>query len=193
MKDQDLTPAQKRAATKERKKKAMLENLGVDSTPTPKKPRKKRKPMTEEQRAAAVERLAKARAAKAPAKNTSIHPSVLALPDDHALSAKVVKEWLKYNKDYLKAIKQQATSKNSKERLEYQATAAYVKNLGVYLKDSVWLDEFYGQKRDKKIERVCLAMAYDKQGQPKRSLGVYYPDIRETWTKELREEMNNVR
>ena len=171
----------------------MLENLGVDSTPTPKKPRKKRKPMTEEQRAAAIERLSKARAARAPAKNTSIHPSVLALPDDHALSAKVVKEWLKYNKDYLKAIKQQATSKNSKERLEYQATAAYLKNLGVYLKDSVWLDEFYGQKRDKKIERVCLAMAYDKQGQPKRSLGVYYPDIRETWTKELREEMNNVR
>ena len=94
---------------------------------------------------------------------------------------------------YLTCSNQQATSQDTKERLEYQSTAAYLKNLGVYLKDSVWLDEFYGQKRDKKMERVCLAMAYDKQGQPKRSLGVYYPDIRETWTEELIEEMKNVR
>ena len=40
---------------------------------TPKKVRKKRKPMTPEQRLAAAERLEKARAAKAPAKKQSIH------------------------------------------------------------------------------------------------------------------------
>ena len=48
-----------------------------------KKPRKK---MSAKQRAAAAERLAKARAKKAPAKNKSVHPSVLALPDNHYLS-----------------------------------------------------------------------------------------------------------
>ena len=57
-----------------------------------KKPRKK---MSAEQRAAAAERLAKARAKKAPAKNKSVHPSVLALPDDHYLSYVKVKQWIK--------------------------------------------------------------------------------------------------
>ena len=45
------------------------------------KPKKKRKPMTPEQKVAAAERLAKARAARKPAKNESIHHSVLALDD----------------------------------------------------------------------------------------------------------------
>ena len=49
--------------------------------------KKKRKPMTEEQKQAACERLAKARAARPPAKTSSIHHSVLARPDDDMLSA----------------------------------------------------------------------------------------------------------
>ena len=57
--DHLLTPAQKRARTRERKKQAMLEQMGVEPRKAV-KPRRKRKPMTEEQRAAAVERLAKA-------------------------------------------------------------------------------------------------------------------------------------
>lgn len=170
----------------------MLQNLGVDSTPKKVKVRRKRKPMTEEQRAAAVERLAKARA-KRVTKNTSIHPSVLALKDDHPLSAVRVKEWLKYNRDHLKAIKHQESSKDSKERAEYQITQRYVKNLGIYLRDNVWLDDRYGQKRENPFEPVCVAMAYDKDGFPKRNIGTYYPDIRETWTRELEEEMKNVK
>ena len=49
---------------------------------------KKRKPMTEEQRQAAAERLAKAREAKGPAQYKNIHPDVVALPDEHYLSLK---------------------------------------------------------------------------------------------------------
>ena len=66
---------------------------------TPKKVRKKRKPMTPEQRLAAAERLEKARAAKAPAKKQSIHQNVISLPDDHPLSAQKVKNWIKSNKE----------------------------------------------------------------------------------------------
>ena len=55
---------------------------------------KKRKPMTEEQRQAACERLAKARAAKPPAKKSSVHPAVLAKGDEHFLSAKNVQSIL---------------------------------------------------------------------------------------------------
>ena len=62
--------------------------------------KRKRKPMTPEQKAAAAERLVKARAAKAPAKNESIHPSVLSLDDDNTFSVKNVKSWIKTQKDF---------------------------------------------------------------------------------------------
>jgi hypothetical protein len=192
MSDQKLTAAQKRAATKERKKKAMLENLGADTTPKKTKVKRKRKPMSDEQRAAATERLAKARANRI-VKNTTVHPDVLALDDDHPMSYEKVKEWLKYNREHLKAIKGQANSKDRDERSEYQVTAAYVKNISSYIKDKVWNDSRYGQKREKVMERTCVAMAYDKNGQPKRNAGTYYPDIRMVWTRELQEEMNDVR
>ena len=60
---------------------------------------KKRKPMTEEQRKAASERLAKARAAKPPAKKSSIHHSVLAKGDEHFLSAKMFRVGLRHRKN----------------------------------------------------------------------------------------------
>ena len=44
---------------------------------------KKRKPMTEEQKKAAAERLAKAREAKGPIQYKNVSPDVIALPDDH--------------------------------------------------------------------------------------------------------------
>ena len=141
---------------KEEKMAAIREELGIKA---PKKPRKKRKPMTEEQRAKAIENLAKARAARAPAKNSSVHPNVLALPDDHPLSAVRVKEWLKYNQDYLKSIKAQADSKDWKERREYRIVENYVKNLKTYLKDSVWNDHRYGQKMENKMEWIVVAPA----------------------------------
>jgi hypothetical protein len=33
-----------------------------------------------------------------------------------------------------------------------------------------------------------LVMAYHPDGTPKRSVGVWYPDIQETWTKEMENE-----
>ena len=148
---------------KEEKMKAIREELGIEA-PVMKKPRKKRKPMTEEQKAKARENLARARAARAPAKHSSVHPNVLALPDDHPLSAVRVKEWLKYNQDYLKSIKQQAVSKDWKERREYRIVETYVKNLKVYLKDSVWNDHRYGQKMENKMEWIVIAPAGESCG-----------------------------
>ena len=131
------------------------EELGIK----PPKPRKKRKPMTEEQRAAAVERLAKARAARGITGTKNVHPDVLALPEDNALSYAKVKEWLKYNQDYLKSIKAQKISKDSKERMEYQVVENYVKNLRVYIRDNVWLDHRYGKKMENKMEWIVIAPA----------------------------------
>ena len=146
------------ATKKQQRLEAARKDLGIEA-PKAYKPRKKRKPMTEEQKAKARENLAKARAAKGPAKNSSVHPDVLALPDDHPLSATRVKEWLKYNQDYLKSIKAQATSKDWKERREYRIVENYVKNLRTYLKDSVWNDHRYGQKMENKMEYRVIAEA----------------------------------
>ena len=181
MTDKELTSAEKRAATKERKKKAMLENLGVDTIPKPIKVKRKRKPMTEEQRAAAAERLAIARSKKKPAKNTNVHPLVLKLPEDHELSYEKVKGWLKHNKDKLKAIKHQADSKESSHRQEFQQLTAYVKNLQTYLKDAVWNDCRYGENREQSMEWRCIAPAYDSKGNIKRTRNVFYDDIQTTW------------
>jgi hypothetical protein len=131
------------------------EELGI------KKPkiRKKRKPMTEEQRAAAIERLAKARAARGITGTKNVHPDVLKLPEDHPLSYAKVKEWLKYNQDLLKSIKHQKVSKESKERMQYQVVENYVKNLKVYIKDNVWLDHRYGKLMENTMDYVVVAPA----------------------------------
>ena len=149
MSDEDLTRSQK-------KRKEMREELGI-KTPAMKKERKKRKPMTEEQKAKARENLAKARAAKGPPKTSSVHPSVAELPDDHPLSEVKVKQWLKFQTDKLKSIKNQRDSKDSGQRLEYQVTENYVKNLRVYLKDNVWLDHRYGERGENKMEYITIA------------------------------------
>lgn len=141
---------------KDEKMQAIREKMGISP---PKKLRKKRKPMTEEQKAAAVERLAKARAARGITGTKNVHPSVLALPDDNPLCYKNVKEWLDYNKDYLKSIKGQRDSKDSKERMEYQILENYVKNIKTYIRDNVWNDHRYGKKMENKMEWIVIAPA----------------------------------
>ena len=130
---------------------------------TPPKPRKKRKPMTEEQRAAAGERLAKARLARGITGTKNVHPDVLALPEDHPLAYAKVKEWLKYNEDLLKSIKSQKTSNDSKQRMEFHITENYVKNLKVYIRDNVWCDHRYGKLMENKMEWVAVVPAGEKE------------------------------
>jgi hypothetical protein len=38
------------------------------------------------------------------------------------------------------------------------------------------------------MEYVCVAMAYDENGLPKRDVGTYYADIGMVWTKEMQKE-----
>ena len=187
--DHLLTPAQKRARTREKKQKAMLERMGVEPRKAV-KPRRKRKPMTEEQRAAAVERLAKARAARAPAKNTNVHPRVQELPDDHPLSLVNTKAILKEWREKLSSIRQQKDSKDSVQRMEYQITENYVKNLQVWIRDGVWLDHKYGPKRANTMTYICYAPSYKKDGTIDRVQGTYYSDIGAVWTQELAKEYN---
>ena len=149
------------------------------------KTRKRRKPMTKEQRAAAAERLAKARAAKGEAKNLSLHKDIRNLEEDHPISPVKVKKWLKSNKETLAAAKKDAkTDKKANDRVGQLAT--YVTNMERYLRTGVWLDLFYGENQEHRVRRKVTTLAYDKDGNVKREVGVIYPDIGE-YTREMYE------
>ena len=161
-----LTPQEKAKATREAKKQASLDALGFER----KKVKRTRKPMTEEQKKAAVERLAKAREARGADGSKSVHKDIRDLPEDHFLHWKKVKLWLKSNQEQLKAMRSYKTSKVYKERAEYQDLETYIYNLKRYLTHGVWFDFRYGENREGRIQKVCIAMAYYPDGTPKRTL-----------------------
>ena len=105
------------------------------------KPKKKRKPMTEEQRKAAAERLAIARSKKAPSENTSIHPTVLALPDDHHLSAKKVREWIRSNREMMSSYRTQMRKEVKGARARYHDLEGYIRFMKHYLKHGDWISD----------------------------------------------------
>ena len=172
-----------------RKVKASTDNSGW--VEPKKKVRKRRKPMTEEQRRAASERLEKARAARA-AKNpdygqSGIHPTLRNLADDHPAHPKKVRQWIKTQKELAaserKSVKQGVKGAYSKQCIH----EAYVRNLVKYLRDGDYVDMFYGEYMEHQVKRKCVAMAYESDGTPKRDVGVWYPDIG-TYTQEMYNE-----
>lgn len=146
----------------------------------------KRKPMSEEQRAAAVERLAKAREARGHDGSKSVHPLLLEVDEDSPIHWKKVKEWIKEVSDELRAKKNLRLSKESKERQEYQTLEVYLANLKRYLESSIWLDSRYGRHREGKVQTLVTTMAYYSNGRPKRTIGWFYTDIGE-YTQEMKE------
>ena len=176
-----------------RKVKASTDNSGW--VEPKKKVRKRRKPMTEEQRRAASERLEKARAARA-AKNpdygqSGIHPTLRNLADDHPAHPKKVRQWIKTQKELAaserKSVKQGVKGAYSKQCIH----EAYVRNLVKYLRDGDYVDMFYGEYMEHQVKRKCVAMAYELDGTPKRDVGVWYPDIG-TYTQEMYNEDRGV-
>ena len=117
--------------------------------------KKYRKPLTEEQREKATQNLVKARAAKAPSKNLSIHESVRELPDTHPVSLKKVKHWINVNKEERDSLRKQLRVKYDKKlNNRYNILNAYVLNMEAYLRTGTWLDLFYGQDQEYKVNHV---------------------------------------
>ena len=162
------------------------------------KKRKTRKPMTEEQRAAASERLARAREIRAE-KNpdygkTSLAPVLHNLPDDHQLHPNKVKVWIKTQKG-LSASERVAVRQSVKgAEARLASHEGYIRNMQSYLRNGDWIDMFYGEHQQNKIRSRCIALAYywsgPRKGQPKRDVGTFYPDMGETYTQEMLEEDN---
>tara|TARA_B100000780_G_scaffold263183_1_gene216885 strand:- start:763 stop:1296 length:534 start_codon:yes stop_codon:yes gene_type:complete len=153
------------------------------------KTRKKRKPMTDEQKAAASERLAKAREVRA-AKNPdygkgSFHESLRDLPTDHQLHPDKVKKWMKTQKE-LAAVERAGVKKDIKGAIARLADhEGYVREMQGYLKHGDWTCMFYGEYQEKKIRSRNVALGYHwfgpNIGKPKRDVGTFYPDLGMVW------------
>ena len=168
--------------------------------PSKKKVRKKRKPMTEDQKTAAAERLEKARAARA-AKNpdygmSGIHESLRDLPDDYPITPKKVKGWIKTQKELASAERRNEKANVKGATARKTSHEAYVRNLQKYLKDGDYVDTFYGEHQEKRIGNRCLAQAYywegPKKGEPKFDVGTYYPLLGTVYSQEMYNADNGV-
>ena len=153
--------------------------------------RKKRK-LTEEQKKVLVDRITKARAAKKPAAQLSIHESIRNLPEDDNFSPMKVRDWIKNSKDKLSGMRGWKNSKEKGEKAAYLIEEGYLHNLQAYLRDGVYRDLYYGDERQFKVKYKCTNIAYNKDGTPKRTIGVMYSDIG-VYTQEMADEENGSR
>ena len=146
-----------------------------------------RKQLSEERKQELRDQLTKARKKKAPAEYKNIHPSVLQRPDDDPLSVKSIKKWIKHNKEKASAYltnsrRRGATPKQSiTDKINSENVKAYIRNMEHYLKSGDWISNFMGDNEEKKTQWKCIAMAYHADGTPKRTKGVFYPDINAVW------------
>ena len=118
--------------------------------------KRRRKPMTPEQKAAAVERLAKAREAKGPAQHQNIHPEVLARPDDHFLSLKNVRSWIKSNKEQLSSLRGEVRRDVKGAKAKFHSVEGYIRHMQHYLKHGDWIDNAYGEHQEKSVKWVTI-------------------------------------
>ena len=179
------------------KKQQLRKKIEKELMPERKKIRRARKPMTEEQKKAAAERLAKARAAK---KKTSgapknVHPSVAALPDDDMFSLKSVRDWIKHNKELLSEERRALRANVKGSQSKVTSIEGYVRNMEHYIRTGDWVDSFYGKEQGQKMKRKCVAMAYHFEGpfkgMAKREVGVTYSDVG-FWTAEMHADYYNL-
>ena len=163
------------------------------------KKRKKRKPMTEDQRKASAKRLEKARAARAEKNSdygqSGIHPTLRNLSEDYLIHPDKVKQWIKTQKE-LASTERAAVRQKVKGSIAKLANhEGYVRNMQKYMRDGDWPDLFYGEHQEHKVRYRCIALGYDSDGQVKRDVNVYYPDLGCVYTQEMLDndqEMENV-
>ena len=160
----------------------------------PKKIRKPRKPLTEDQKAERAERLAVARAKRKPSEHKSVHYSV-PRDDSSPVNVKSVRSWIKTNQERLAAAKQslKLNPKNRELSNECNIIETYIHNLQAYLRTGIWLDLRWGENMEGKMAKIVRVNAYHwhpadpYKGMIKREIGTMYPDVG-LWTAEMHEE-----
>ena len=149
-----------------------------------------RKQLSDQRKQELRDQLTKARSKKSPAEYKNIHPKVLEVPDDDPLSLKSIKKSIKHSKDRASAYsvnsrRRGATPKQAiTDKINSENVKAYIRFMEHYLRTGDWISDFMGDDEEKKTQWKCVAMAYHADGTPKRTKGVYYPDINAVWVSE---------
>ena len=152
------------------------------------KPIKKTRKLSEEHKEKLRTRLAEMRAKKKPAEYKNIAKSVLALPDDDTYSFKNVKGWIAENKLQVSALGQHARGRSGTPKEKQTALnladskKAYIRYCENYLRSGDWIGMFSGANEEHKVVPRVIAMAYYPDGTPKRTVGIFYPDIGRVWS-----------
>ena len=107
-----------------------------------------RRKLTQAQKQAAAERLAAARAKKGEPKYSQYDSKVVNLPEDHKLSFKKVRQWIKANKEKLPLLKKAVRLKERGSIAKLAITEGYISNMESYLRNGLWLDLFYGEDQE---------------------------------------------
>ena len=107
-----------------------------------------RRKLTNEQKQAAAARLAAARAKKGEPKYSQYDSRVVQLPEDHKLSFKKVRSWIKSNKEKLPLLKKAVRQKERGSIARLAITEGYISNMESYLRNGIWLDLFYGEDQE---------------------------------------------
>ena len=107
-----------------------------------------RRKLTQQQKQAAAARLAAARAKKGEPKYSQYDQRVVNLPDDHKLSFKKVRQWIKANKEKLPLLKKAVRLKERGSIAKLAITEGYISNMESYLRNGLWLDLFYGEDQE---------------------------------------------
>ena len=121
-----------------------------------------RRRMTEEQKAAAAERLRVAREKRLrenPPKYANIHPSVLEKGDDHPFSRKKVVQWIKTQKSLLASERGNVRRKVKGAEAKVADHTAYIRHCEWYLRHGDWIDNRYGEYQEKKTKWVTVVPA----------------------------------
>ena len=120
--------------------------------------------MSEAQREAAAENLAKARAAKKPATYKNVAPNVLALDDDHGLSVVSIKQYIKASKEKISDLKKAVRRNERGAMAKMISVQAYVRGLNSYLRDGMYPYDFYGENEEHPVYHQTIAPAFDDEG-----------------------------
>ena len=161
------------------------------------KPIRKKQNLTNAQKEAQKIRLEKMRAKRKAPEYKNVHKYVLALDDEEPYSFKNVKVWIKHNKELVSMLTAQARNKEMPPKDKQQALMqaddkkAYIRYIEHYIKTGDWIGMFSGQEETKRVIPKCVAMAYYPDGTPKRTVGVFYPDIRIVWSQEMEKSGTN--
>jgi septal ring factor EnvC (AmiA/AmiB activator) len=124
---------------------------------------RKKRVLTEEQKQANRERLAKAREARQAKRGNAppvgVHPSVAARSDDDPMSLKNIRDWIKYNKAKLVSVKTKIKNNEKGAIAEQASIEGYIRNMESYIRHGVWVDLFYGPDQQHRCTEITIVHA----------------------------------